>query len=175
MNSFRVAAGILRDPDGRVLIAERVGGGPFQGMWEFPGGKLKAGEELAYCLKREIDKQLEVNLQVGQELGVYHHAYTHFRVTLHAYACTLRNGNEPVNREHQALKWVSSKEMTRAVGAKLMTDYSQFIPSTTAALATRLYTEYGLAEQMNVPFNCVVTNVPGPQIPLYSAGARLVT
>jgi WS/DGAT/MGAT family acyltransferase len=70
---------------------------------------------------------------------------------------------------------VSSKEMTRAVGAKLMTDYSQFIPSTTAALATRLYTEYGLAEQMNVPFNCVVTNVPGPQIPLYSAGARLVT
>lgn len=68
-----------------------------------------------------------------------------------------------------------SKAMTNAVGAKLMTDYSQFIPSTTAALAARLYTEYGLAEQMNVPFNCVVTNVPGPQIPLYSAGARMVT
>lgn len=68
-----------------------------------------------------------------------------------------------------------AKEMTNAVGAKLMTDYSQFIPSTTAALAARLYTEYGLAEQMNVPFNCVVTNVPGPQIPLYSAGARMVT
>jgi len=69
----------------------------------------------------------------------------------------------------------SSKAMTKAVGAKLMTDYSQFIPSTTAALATRLYTEYGLADQMNMPFNCVVTNVPGPQFPLYSAGARLVT
>ena len=69
----------------------------------------------------------------------------------------------------------SSKAMTKAVGAKLMTDYSQFIPSTTAALAARLYTEYGLADQMNLPFNCVVTNVPGPQIPLYSAGARLVT
>ena len=68
-----------------------------------------------------------------------------------------------------------SKAMTNAVGAKLMTDYSQFIPSTTAALAARLYTEYGLAEQMNVPFNCVVTNVPGPQFPLYSAGARMVT
>jgi hypothetical protein len=68
-----------------------------------------------------------------------------------------------------------SKAMTNAVGAKLMTDYSQFIPSTTAALAARLYTEYGLSEQMNVPFNCVVTNVPGPQFPLYSAGARLVT
>jgi WS/DGAT/MGAT family acyltransferase len=69
----------------------------------------------------------------------------------------------------------ASKAMTNAVGAKLMTDYSQFIPSTTAALAARLYTEYGLAERMSVPFNCVVTNVPGPQVPLYSAGARLVT
>ncbi|MBL4681553.1 MAG: wax ester/triacylglycerol synthase family O-acyltransferase [Pseudomonadales bacterium] len=69
----------------------------------------------------------------------------------------------------------SSKEMTNAVGAKLMTDFSQFIPSTTAALATRLYSEYRLAENVNMGFNCVVTNVPGPQVPLYCAGARLVT
>jgi WS/DGAT/MGAT family acyltransferase len=70
---------------------------------------------------------------------------------------------------------VSSKEMTNAVGAKLMTDFSQFIPSTTAALATRLYTEFSIAENVGQAFNCVVTNVPGPQIPLYMAGARLVT
>jgi WS/DGAT/MGAT family acyltransferase len=69
----------------------------------------------------------------------------------------------------------SSKEMTNAIGAKLMTDYSRFIPSTTAALATRLYAQLGLAERIAPPFNCVVTNVPGPQVPLYSAGARLVT
>ena len=69
----------------------------------------------------------------------------------------------------------SSKEMTKAVGAKLMTDFSQFIPSTTAALASRLYTELGLAQSMSPGFNCVVTNIPGPQFPLYSAGARLVT
>jgi diacylglycerol O-acyltransferase len=69
----------------------------------------------------------------------------------------------------------ASKALSGAVGAKLMTDYTQFIPSTTAALAARLYTELGLAEQMNLPFNCVVTNVPGPRVPLYSAGARLVT
>lgn len=68
-----------------------------------------------------------------------------------------------------------SKEMTNAVGAKLMTDFSQFIPSTTAAMASRLYTELGLAESMGPAFNCVITNVPGPQFPLYSAGARLVT
>jgi diacylglycerol O-acyltransferase len=69
----------------------------------------------------------------------------------------------------------ASKEMTNAVGAKLMTDFSQFIPATMAALATRLYTEMGLAERVTQAFNCVITNVPGPQFPLYSAGARLVT
>ncbi|MFT4798366.1 MAG: WS/DGAT/MGAT family acyltransferase [Candidatus Azotimanducaceae bacterium] len=70
---------------------------------------------------------------------------------------------------------MSSKEMTNAVGAKLMTDFSQFIPSTTAAMATRLYTEFAMAENVSQAFNCVVTNVPGPQFPLYMAGARLVT
>lgn len=68
----------------------------------------------------------------------------------------------------------SSKEMTQAVGAKLMTDYSQFIPSTTAALAARVYTELGMANRTNPVFNCVITNVPGPQFPLYCAGAPMV-
>lgn len=69
----------------------------------------------------------------------------------------------------------ASKEMNNAIGARLLTDYSQFIPSTTAALAARVYTQMGLSNQMNIPFNCIITNVPGPQVPLYSAGARLVT
>ena len=68
----------------------------------------------------------------------------------------------------------ASKEMTQAVGAKLMTDYSQFIPSTTAALAARLYTNLGMANRTNPAFNCVITNVPGPQVPLYCAGAKMV-
>jgi diacylglycerol O-acyltransferase / wax synthase len=80
---------------------------------------------------------------------------------------------ERMNAVHAAAS--SSKEMTNAVGAKLMTDFSQFIPSTTAALATRLYTQLGLSDTMSSPFNCVITNVPGPQFPLYSAGAKLVT
>ena len=69
----------------------------------------------------------------------------------------------------------SSKDMINAVGAKLMTDFSQFIPSTTAALAARLYTQLGLANSISLPFNCVISNVPGPQFPLYSAGATMVT
>jgi A/G-specific adenine glycosylase len=107
-----VASAVIRR-DGMSLIAQRPENGLLGGMWEFPGGNLNAGEELAYCLKREIEEQLGVNLQIGQELGVFHHAYTHFRVTVHAYACTLQNGNEPINRGHQALKWVSYGEMTK--------------------------------------------------------------
>lgn len=69
----------------------------------------------------------------------------------------------------------AQKAMTNAVGAKLMTDFQQFIPSTTAAMAARLYTQLGLSESMSPPFNCVISNVPGPQFPLFSAGAKLVT
>jgi len=66
-----------------------------------------------------------------------------------------------------------AKEFTNAIGARLMTDYGQFIPARTAALAARLYTQAAIAGRGAVPFNCVVTNVPGPQTPLYLAGARL--
>ena len=66
-----------------------------------------------------------------------------------------------------------SKVFTSAIGARLMTDYSQFIPARLAALAARVYTAAGTAERGTPSFNCVVTNVPGPQTPLYMSGARL--
>ncbi|HMM15290.1 MAG TPA: wax ester/triacylglycerol synthase family O-acyltransferase [Parvibaculum sp.] len=69
----------------------------------------------------------------------------------------------------------NSKEMTNAIGASTLTDYSQFIPSTVAGLAARLYTNLGIANRITPIFNTVITNIPGPQIPLYMTGARLVT
>ena len=60
MRRLRVAAGVLRDPSGRVLITERVGGGPFQGMWEFPGGKIGDGESPEQALARELSEELGV-------------------------------------------------------------------------------------------------------------------
>ena len=67
-----------------------------------------------------------------------------------------------------------SKALTDAIGARLMTDYSRFIPAQLASLAARLYTSYGMADYAQPPFNCVVTNVPGPQQALYMSGARLL-
>ncbi len=55
MTRIRVVAGILRDDDGRVLIAERIGDQAFAGLWEFPGGKIRDGEESLSALEREID------------------------------------------------------------------------------------------------------------------------
>lgn len=69
----------------------------------------------------------------------------------------------------------ASKEMTNAIGASTLTDYSQFIPSTVAGLAARLYTNLGLANRITPIFNTVITNIPGPQVPLYMTGARMVT
>lgn len=70
---------------------------------------------------------------------------------------------------------IRSKALTEAVGARLLTDYSQFVPASLAGLAARLYSRAGLANRVRPVFNCVVTNIPGPQQPLYSGGARLVT
>jgi len=69
----------------------------------------------------------------------------------------------------------SAKELSHAIGAKTMTDYAQFIPSTLSASAARLYSKMGLANKVKPIYNCVVTNVPGPQIPLYFTGAKMLS
>jgi diacylglycerol O-acyltransferase / wax synthase len=67
-----------------------------------------------------------------------------------------------------------AKELTNAIGAKAITDYSEFIPSMLTAQAARLASRWGLANRMTPQFNCVITNVPGPPIPLYNTGAKMV-
>ena len=66
-----------------------------------------------------------------------------------------------------------SKELTNAVGARLMTDYTQFIPSATAALSSRLVTRLAVNSTRPV-VNCTISNVPGPQVPIYAASARMI-
>jgi A/G-specific adenine glycosylase len=80
-------------------------------MWEFAGGKLQPGEDLAACLQREIREELGVEINVHGSLGVYRHAYTHFRVTLHAFACSLRVGVEPRPLQVHDLRWVTPAEL----------------------------------------------------------------
>jgi WS/DGAT/MGAT family acyltransferase len=67
-----------------------------------------------------------------------------------------------------------AKELTNAIGAKTMTDYAQFVPSTLTASAARLASSMGLANRIKPFYNCVITNVPGPQVPLYYTGAKML-
>ena len=83
--------------------------------------------------------------------------------------------HDPVQRFKAAVEGTkNSKELTKAVGAKNLADYQEFLPSAVAGLAARLYSRLGLANRVNPFFNVVVTNVPGPQFPLYSHGATMV-
>lgn len=81
---------------------------------------------------------------------------------------------DPVERlRYVHSKTKNSKAMTEALGARNMTEISKVSPALYMALGAQLFTRLGLANRMAPPFNTVVTNVPGPPVPLYSAGARL--
>ena len=99
-----VAAVIFREAD--VLIAQRPAEGLLGGLWEFPSGKVEQGETLAAALQREIREELAAEIVVEAPCGVYRHAYTHFRVTLHAFRCRLVGG-APRPLQAQAVRWVS--------------------------------------------------------------------
>lgn len=103
---YTVTAAVIERRD-EVLITQRPTDKLLGGMWEFPGGKVQEGESLVDCLKREIREELDVEIIVGEPLGVYRHAYTHFRVTLHAFRCILADGGHPRAVEARDLRWVA--------------------------------------------------------------------
>ena len=107
---YTVTAAVIQK-SGKVLIAQRPPNGLLGGLWEFPGGKLKPGEDLPAALRREIGEELGVEVDVGGSIGVYRHAYTHFRVTLHAFRCRLLD-EEPRPLEHRAIQWTTPAELS---------------------------------------------------------------
>lgn len=105
MNRFRVAAGILRDGDGRVLLAERLGVGPLAGLWEFPGGKIAAGESADAGLRRELAEELGIEVDEATPLVALHHEYPDRVVELEFFLVTAWR-REPAGLEGQGLRWV---------------------------------------------------------------------
>jgi A/G-specific adenine glycosylase len=106
---YTVSAAVVRR-DGKVLLAKRPSKGLLGGMWEFPGGKIEEDETVNAGLRREIREELGAEIRVGLPFGIYQHAYTHFRITLHAFLCELSEG-EPRAIEAAELSWVRPADL----------------------------------------------------------------
>lgn len=102
-----VAACALVDPQGRVLLARRPEGKPLAGLWEFPGGKIEAGETPEEALVRELEEELGVSVDPGalSPLTFASHGYGGFHLLMPLFLCRRYRG-EPRAREGQALAWV---------------------------------------------------------------------
>ncbi|MDG6754574.1 NUDIX domain-containing protein, partial [Staphylococcus aureus] len=96
-----VAVGVLVRPDGRFLLAQRPAGKPYEGYWEFPGGKLEAGESVEAALARELHEELGLDITASTRWHVLEHDDPHAYVRLHFCKVTGWAG-EPVGREGQA-------------------------------------------------------------------------
>jgi 8-oxo-dGTP diphosphatase len=105
-HAIRVAAGILHQADGRVLISERLGDSPFAGLWEFPGGKIKSGESAEAALRRELFEELGVTVDAFEPFMSVDHSYADREVTIEFFLVAHWN-SEPKGMEGQAIRWMS--------------------------------------------------------------------
>lgn len=99
-----VAAGILVDAQQRFLMGQRPAGKPYEGYWEFPGGKVEAGETYFRALQRELQEELGVTIHSNTELMVIEHDYPHAFVRIHVSVIREWDG-EPAGLENQSLVW----------------------------------------------------------------------
>jgi len=106
---YDVTAAVIRRAD-QILIARRPLEGMLGGLWEFPGGKQETGETLPECLRREIREELGLEIEVGEQLTTVKHSYTHFKITLHAFACHLVSG-QPQKLGVADWRWVTLPEL----------------------------------------------------------------
>lgn len=104
MKTIEVVAAIIIK-DGKVFATQR-GYGEWQGWWEFPGGKIEAGESPEVALVREIREELDAEIEVGGLLETVEWDYPKFHLTMHCYMCSLISESMHLN-EHEAAAWLT--------------------------------------------------------------------
>jgi len=112
MKTLLVSAVALIDVDGRILLAQRPEGKSMAGLWEFPGGKIEAGETPEVALIRELHEELGIETWESclAPLTFASHSYESFHLLMPLFACRKWAGQmQP--REGQTLKWVKSKDL----------------------------------------------------------------
>jgi 8-oxo-dGTP diphosphatase len=99
-----VAVGVLIDSEGRFLLTSRPAGKVFAGYWEFPGGKLEAGESVEQALKRELHEEIGIDIVAAHPWKIEVMDYPHARVRLHFCKVHAWRGEFEM-RERQAMAW----------------------------------------------------------------------
>ena len=109
MKTVVVAAALIIE-QGRILVTQRKKESSYPLLWEFPGGKVKEGEEPRQALRRELMEELEVEVQVGTIFDAVFYFYPEYPILLLIYRCRVENGlPRPV--ACQALRWVTLREL----------------------------------------------------------------
>ena len=108
MKQIEVVAAIIRKED--KIFATQRGYGDWKDWWEFPGGKMEAGETPEEALKREIKEELSADINVEEFLTTVEYDYPAFHLTMHCYLCTLLDEAMHLN-EHEAARWLSKAEL----------------------------------------------------------------
>lgn len=111
--TLQVAAGILHNAAGEVLITERIEAGPFCGLWEFPGGKIAAGETAEMALRRELLEELGIDVLAQEHFQSIAHTYADRMVELDFFRVNKWRGT-PAGLEGQRLRWVEIAHLDAA-------------------------------------------------------------
>ena len=108
MKSIRVVAAVIRDND-RIFATQR-GYGNYKGWWEFPGGKIEAGETPQEALKREIREELDTLVEVGDLIACVEYDYPEFHLSMDCFWCTVLEGNLHLNEAEDA-RWLTKENL----------------------------------------------------------------
>lgn len=108
---YQVVVGLIRK-DQKLLIQRRPEAGLLGGLWEFPGGKVEAGERGEQALLREVKEETGLEVSLGDKIGTIQHAYTHFRITLTAWYCDWQSGEAQTHAASEN-RWVLMNELKR--------------------------------------------------------------
>lgn len=106
---YRVSVGIIIKGD-RFYIQQRAAAGHLAGLWEFPGGKAKAGETPEQTLLRECKEELGCEVDILQPLPLVRHAYSHFKIQMTPFICRLQHG-DILSQENRPCHWITISEL----------------------------------------------------------------
>jgi len=106
---YDIAVGVIKDAKNRIMVQKRPFDAMLGGLWEFPGGKKDPGEDLETTCIREVLEETGLDVKVVSQIAQIKHAYSHFKITMHAFECELTAQTDPVT--DLEWKWLTHEQL----------------------------------------------------------------